>query len=131
MYNPESNQEKKKQKLWVAYVRKSIDNESNQNQSLKDQSEYLQEWAVKQNFKLHDVIYDDVISGVAEIGDGVKQRKGLNEAFKFMEASANQVTGLVVIKLDRFSRDTLQTLLLLKRLQRNNLSFTCALEPEL
>ena len=81
------------------------------------------------NYRVHPEAFSDLVSGIANKGDGPNEKNGLQAAFDTMKPL--KATGLICTRLDRLSRDTFQTLSFLKELDDNKLSFTCAMEPDM
>jgi hypothetical protein len=91
---------------WITYVRKSLD-DGNDNLSLTDQTGMIADWSKGRG----DVVletFQELASGALPKGTGFAERKELFSAFRRVLESPD-VSGLVVVRLDRLSRDMVST----------------------
>lgn len=106
---------------FAAYVRKSVD-DNRENAALKDQADAINNWADANGYNIEHV-FSDIASGAST------DRAGLTSAVKFV--IEKNVDGLVVFKLDRLGRDTLQILSTLKQFELASRCFVSATESNI
>ncbi|KAI9026947.1 Resolvase [Hyaloraphidium curvatum] len=113
---------------WIAYVRKSLDDGSD-NLSLVDQIGIIRDWATARG-DIVVAVHEELASGALPKGPGAFERKELHAAFVSLLAS-NDYAGLVVVRLDRLSRDMVATHSYIQELTQARKSFVCVNQPEL
>ncbi|KAI8851353.1 hypothetical protein BC829DRAFT_387223 [Chytridium lagenaria] len=109
--------------IFVLYTRKSV-TDGDVNRSMEDQRDIIERWARIRGFQIHDQNFRDLASGM-DVG-----REGLDAAIQKV-ISDPSIAGLVVYRIDRLSRSTLQTLSVINEITENNKTFASATEDNL
>ncbi|NRD77385.1 recombinase family protein [Bacillus sp. BRMEA1] len=100
----------KKRKRAYGYVRKSPNNYV-ENTSIEKQIEEIEKYCELNDIELIEIYTDDLVSAKSFEG-----RDGFKEMYNNVLRSVDDVDYIVVFKQDRISRDTLDTLFIMKRL---------------
>lgn len=104
------NKEVRRKKRAYAYLRKSP-NKFTDNTSIEKQLEEIKKYCEENDIELVDTFTDDLKSGKSFEG-----RDGFKEMYNNVIRSKDNVDYIIVFKQDRISRDTLDTLYIMKRL---------------
>ncbi|EOR25769.1 phage resolvase [Niallia nealsonii AAU1] len=104
------NKEVRRKKRAYAYLRKSP-NKFTDNTSIEKQLEEIKKYCEENDIELVNTFTDDLKSGKSFEG-----RDGFKEMYNNVIRSKDNVDYIIVFKQDRISRDTLDTLYIMKRL---------------
>jgi len=99
----------------IGYVRVSTEDQAREGISLDNQESKIKAYADLNNIKLMDVIKDEGISGKT------MDRPGMNRINNMIEAG--EIDALIVYKLDRLSRKTIDILNTLDAWEKRNIAF--------
>jgi len=108
--------------IYASYLRVSSE-EQRERQSIKTQLEVLNNYARTNNIRLRHVFADDGISGSVPVSnrpDGARL---------ITEAEARTFDTLLVFRLDRLARDTLELLRVIKHLEQHGVTVKSITEP--
>ncbi|KAJ3070357.1 hypothetical protein HK102_006701, partial [Quaeritorhiza haematococci] len=121
--DPNEQDTSSQSKSWVAYLRKSVDDQRN-NESLQDQKSAINLWANRLGITIHR-FFQDVYSG------GSDSRPGLQQAISTLTQEDARISGLVVFSLDRLSRNILHTLGTIEDICDKGKCFASVSEPDI
>lgn len=108
--------------IYACYVRVSSD-EQRERQSIQSQIEALNTYARANKIKLRHVFADDGVSGTIPVG-------GRAEGSRLLTMAAQQsFDTLLVFRIDRLSRDTLELLRTIKELEQSGVAVKSITEP--
>lgn len=99
--------------IWVLYARKSTESEDRQIQSIDDQIKYFKEIAERENLKI-EVIIDEAKSAKEPY-----KREGFTRLTSLIEAG--KINGIMTWKMDRLSRNPIDSATIQYFLQKNKL----------
>ena len=108
--------------LWLGYTRVSTDKQVSNGLSLDSQQDVIREAAKSRALKLGTIYTDAGISGST-----ITARPALNEALQ--ELAQGRAAGLIVCKIDRICRSTLDYINLLDRAEKEHWTLLCLDAP--
>ena len=114
--NPKTN------KLAVAYVRVSTDEQASKGLSLEVQEAACIEAIKRDGYKLLKVIHDD-----GKSGGSLSKRNGMQEILQLV--AAQKISALYTVKRDRFARNALEHLLMRDQFRKHDVQLQYVYEP--